>query len=572
MKRIKTLTLLGTLLAATLPMMAATCGAKIEESKNPQPKPATPPSTTGDIPSKPIVPPAQPIEPIQPTPLNPDPQTQPEPSKPVVTDDNTLGGTVNGISINAYKTIIPLLDINSNMTASQVFEKINGKLFENEDYKLQNVKVVEFNDKKGTLDFTLKGTYKGKRLDNVTLHISHLYVIEGTDFGSLKIEWNLEKLMSEQKNPDYLLNKKADEVIPYLKNLELLLNNKIINVLTNSSFKINTFNISKNGTKFNAFISISYLPQSMSNGKITPIGSIGVYNRTYDNLAGLNYSAQEYLSYVLNNHVKLIDNIDHNYYPSFFAAKNAQGVNYWTHFFEIDPKFEMWNGQPIQFECKYYPNDLTGELFVIVSLKYDADNGSEVITYGNKEFKITGFNKISSEYIKKNFYIVPDSFKFIDRKPYRDLVTTITSLPETEVGTFKISNQNELIKYLGPVGGDNYIIARQVTQNGEEILELISNNYIKLNFKHKSLQDWNIKPEEGLLNGNLFKISQIVLKTTSLSNFEIQYINSDNSKISFRWNYVLEFEVQSATSFNGSTTMLEIPLWSQLTSLKNQIK
>ncbi|WP_416754573.1 lipoprotein 17-related variable surface protein [Mycoplasma sp. 654] len=568
MKRIKAFTLLGSLLVATLPMMAATCGAKKEESKNSQPKPDTPPSTAGGTSSKPIVPPAQPIKP---TPLNPDPQTQPEPTEPVTIDDSTLGGTVNGISIDAYKTIIPLLDINSNMTASQVFEKINGKLFENEDYKIQNVKVVQFDDKKGTLDFTLKGTYKGKRLDNVTLHISHLYVINGTDFGSLKIEWNLEKLMSEQKNPDFLLNKKPDEVIPYLKNLELLLNNKIINVLTNSSFKIDTFNISKSGTKFNAFISISYLPQSMLNGNITQIGKISVYNRTYDNLAGLNYSAQEYLSYVLNNHVKLIDNIDHNYYPSFFAAKNAQGVNYWTHFFEIDPKFEVWNGHPIQFECKYYPNDLTGELFVIVSLKYDADNGSEIITYGNREFKITGFNKISSDYIEKNFYIVPDSFKFIDRKPYRNLVTTITSLPEKEVSTFKISKQNELMKYLGAVGSDNYIIARQVTQNGEELLELDSNNYIKLNFKHKSLQDWNIKPEEGILNGDLFKISRIVLKSTSLSNFKVQYTNTENSRINFTWNYVLEFEVQSATSFNDSTTMLEIPLSSQLFSLKNQI-
>ncbi|MFV8419143.1 variable surface lipoprotein [Mycoplasma sp. Sp33II] len=593
MKKIKLLTILGLGSFTLLPLVAASCGDTRTQDQNndqkepiaPKPEPVNPGDTNkqpepgnnptpgdGHEQSDPAKNPQTPENPEQPGTNNPEKDKEPvQPVAPDTTvDENTKGGTESGLNINEYKSIISLLALNDKMTASKAYSLINSKSFKNDNYNLTNVKVTAFDDSKGTLSFTVTGKYKETSLDNVTFNVTGLFVVKRSMV--LNLEWNTNKIMEEQKSVNDFVGKPFNEIKPYLSKMVLTIEGNAFDVLDNENFIVKTFSVTNNKNKPSASISVDYAQKILTNTTVNKVQEINVYHGTVDYFTGLTYTAQQYLGYILNNKLTVKQDINHEYYPSYFAGKKATGVDLWSQLFELDKKYELWNNEPVRVSVKYYPNDLTGKLFVSVGLVYEPGYGLGATEYGYKSFTFEGFKQLSKESLKNDFLVTPDSFEFIKKKTYRGLVDRFLSLSEEQRKEFKITDRYELTGLLGQFGGDNAIFSRLIESDGTQKLELVNSNspYVKLYFKHKPLSEWPISTESRLLGDNPFQLGRIALKTTSLSNFK--EVRSDNNpKVSFDWNFTLEIEVQNANSDSFNNEIVEIPMSASLFALQNDI-
>ncbi|MFV8478316.1 lipoprotein 17-related variable surface protein [Mycoplasma sp. B6400] len=595
MKKIKLFTLLGLGSFSLLPLAAIACGRTEKEvqgtDKNETPAPAPTPIVPGegDKPGKGDQGnPGKNTQPGQkPNPGKEKPNSTPGAKEPdtgngnlnqgqgdKAVDENTQGGIYNGLTINEYKGLIALYNLNSEMTASKAYSILSDKVLSNDDYKLSEVEVTAFNDLTGTLSFTVKGTYKGISLDNKVFNISNLFIVKSTMV--LNVDWNTTKIMEEQKTSKDFIGKPFSEIKPYLSSVVLSFNGNAFDVLKDDSFSVNSFNLSEERNRLSAFISISYHPEMLNQaGEVVIQKPITVYHRTFDYLSGLDYSNEQYLQYVLNNQLKVKANIDYNYYPSFFAGKKAITLDFWNHFFDLNEKYERLNNEPIIVSCSYYPNDLTGELYVTVSLEYNPENGLGNVQVGYKSFKFSGFKKLTETELAKDFMVVPDSFGFMERTQYRQLVKTFMALSPEEQKTFEITNGDDLKRIMGQLGGSNAILTRLAWNNnsGEKLEYFLDSfkQYINVYYKNKSLNELATSLESRILGGKYFQIGRIAIDTKSLSDFTLQKPSDGNNGINFKWNFTLEIEIQDATGNNNSSTTIQIPQSIPMFALENKI-
>ncbi|MFV8469711.1 lipoprotein 17-related variable surface protein [Mycoplasma sp. Sp48II] len=595
MKKIKLFTLLGLGSFSLLPLAAIACGRNEKQVQGTDKKETPAPIPTPVIPGKGDEPgkggqvdpgkntqPGQEPNPAKeeekPTPGVKEPDTGNENSNPSqgdkTVDENAQGGVYNGLAINEYKGLIGLYNLNRDMTASKAYSILSDTVLSNDDYKLTEVKVTDFNDLTGTLSFTVKGTYKGVSLDNKVFNISNFFIVKSTMV--LNVDWNTTKIMEEQKTSKDFIGKSYSELKPYLSSIVLSIDGNSINILNDDRFSVNSFSLSEERNHLSAFISISYHPEMLNqDGVVVVQKPITVYHRAFDYLSGLNYSIEQYLQYILNNQLSAKENIDYNYYPSFFAGKKAITLDFWNHFFDLNEKYERLNNEPIIVTCSYYPNDLTGELYVTVSLEYNPENGLGNVQVGYKSFKFSGFKKLTKEELAKDFMVIPDSFGFMERDQYRELVKTFMALSPEEQKTFEITNSNQLLRIMGQLGGSNAILTRLVwNNNGGEKLEYLLKSfdkYIKLYYKNKSLTELSTSLESRILGGKYFQIGRIAIDTKSLSDFTLQKRNDGNNRIDFKWNFTLEIEIQDATGESNSSTTIQIPQSMSIFALENKL-
>ncbi|MFV8459495.1 variable surface lipoprotein [Mycoplasma sp. CR] len=591
MKKIKLLTILGLGSFTLLPLVAASCGNTRTQDQNndqkepiaPKPEPVNPGDTNkqpepgnnptpgdGHEQSDPAKNPQTPENPEQPGTNNPEKDKEPDqPVAPDTTvDENTKGGTESGLNINEYKSIISLLALNDKMTASKAYSLINGKSFKNDNYNLSNVKVTAFDDSKGTLSFTVTGKYKETSLNNVTFNVNGLFVVKRTMV--LNLEWNTNKIMEEQKSVNDFVGKSFNEIKPYLSKMVLTIEGNAFDVLNNENFIVKTFSVTNNKNKPSASISVDYPQKILTNNTVNKVQEINVYHGTVDYFTGLTYTAQQYLGYILNNQLTVKSQINYDRFPSFFAGKKALSLDLWSELFNLSEKYSFWNNEPVRVSAKYYPNDLTGELFVTVALLYEPAAGLGTTEYGYKTFTFKGFKKLTPEQIKNDFTVTPDPFELMKRKTYRSLVDAFLKLTPEEQKKFNITERYQLKAILGQqLGSENATISRIVENNaGDPKLEINNLNGIKVYFKHRSLSDWPISAESRLLNGDQFQVGRIAIKTISLTNFELKRADN-NPRVDFVWNFVLEVEVQNSTSASTDSTMVEIPMSANLYALQN---
>ncbi|WLP85537.1 hypothetical protein [Mycoplasma seminis] len=535
--KLVTLGILSMGAVALAPAIALSCKPTKQEKPEPLPVPKPEP---------------QPQPQPQPTPLpNPNPLPQPTPA-----DETSQGGTVNGIIINAYKSLLNVLNITNAQTAYQVYNKINTKSFKSDKYAIENVNVVSFDDATGQLSFKVTGTYEQKSLNDLTFTLSGLLVVSQTK--TANITFDMDKVFENKLAPNYFVGKSVADILPYLKTFTLTFNNEnTIDILNNPEFTIKRFDITQKPNNLIASISVEYTSHQLSQAGLNQNAS-NIFFDTNRNVNVLNYSTTAYLNYVNLHHVHQKENIKElaaESYASFYQGKKQAHMDYTHTLLEIDNDYAEYNKTPIQLVSTFVADDETGVLTLHTSCALPLDEreiSSEAI-----ENKISGFKTLSQADLSKMFFAVINHADMA--KNFKKLFNMYNAAENKD--TFSLDNNSMEFK---SIFGD--AIARQMlireSENGYTLGNANNKIYVIATInggndevvgilKESAMNIVNFDDSTGIID-NAFQVKNLVLTINSVSDFKLS--TGKHDRLDFKVNYTITIGIDG----NNGENQIEI--------------
>ncbi|ENY53800.1 Hypothetical protein, predicted lipoprotein [Metamycoplasma alkalescens 14918] len=342
---------------------------------------------------------------------NPNPNPQPQPQLKPNNQWSEESKEVEGLSFDKYSELANFYRLTNELTVEEAISKIINK--EENGIKISNIKIIAFDESKGTLSISIGIEEKDFKVSNKEINISGFKKIEIFDENSISIFIDNEKLFEQNKKIVDIENKDLES---YIKIIGISsLGNKINiigqikkhpkNYFVDHENKIKFSNSKKEGINFE--LNINY-DRKVNNNVEKISKKIKVINKKIQNK---DWDNKKILDHLIDNYITIKNDIDFNRYPSFFlnSLRNTKKVadNFLNN--EKEDYFNKNDGLRIEFANEDLNiDDQLGELDITFSLKIKEDNGVE--TYSKtKKIKIQGFKKLTIDYLNNYFNLRIDT-------------------------------------------------------------------------------------------------------------------------------------------------------------------
>lgn len=444
--------------------------------------------------------------------------------------------TVNGISFNGYGKIASILNLDANKTTRENLQLIKNTSKDKD--VIEEVKVLAYDEFLGTITISAKIKHDGQDLGIREIEMTNFktFTLPKEHDNTATIKINILKLIKEKKVLKDIPNNNLQE---YIDSIDIV-NQKgnvvsLLDLLKNTqyySIKNGYSLVGNNKNELSFTVNFAYKKLEKGQGVETVVNKEFDYikkpisNPTYDNV--------DVLDYIIST-AKIKSDLGEKH-KTFASSKLTffRQVKKNAHFF-VDLENEDYFGDPniIEFTHEEFKtNDIDGTIELSFGIGVNIVNENK--DYNSRKFrtfKIDGYKKIDSEYIKNimNIFINPNEQKGqklleILKKEYNNDVNNLG----------KVLDKNWIKQKLG---FDNHIFVRTIddTQTHAPKLEFRKNLYLDLSM----LGDTQFE--------NYIIDKHLIPEASINTNFEIDYLqvelesfkfnDCNNKKVSFELRY-----------------------------------